>query len=473
MMQLSGHDTLFLTGEQRNVYNHVSLLSIYDVSTAPGGQVRFKDILAHIEDRLYLHPIFRRRLATAPLGIDRPYWVEDAQVDVEFHIRHIALPKPGDWRQLMIQIARLHSRPLDRSRPLWEAYVIEGLDHIPKLPAGSFAVFYKFHHASVDGVAGIRLVSDLHALAPNEEPPLPDGRAVLADRFPLPLELAARAVGNAVDRATQLGRLARRLARTTAELRMARRELVPEGLQTSLFGRAPRTRFSGAVSAHRVVEGFGMPLSRIRRVRAKVPGVSLNDIFLAVAGGAIRKYLEIRGELPQRSVTAMMPIALASDGIGANQVGAAIVALRSDLADPLTRLRQVSREAAQAKHNVERLGPDLFKQIFNALPSGLSNLYITRAVVPQINATVSNVRGPDVPMYLAGAKAMCFYPVSIPSDGIGLNITGASYNGVMWVSVVSCRNMLHDPERFLAGMKESWEELLAAADALPALTIKS
>ncbi len=136
MQQLSGTDNVMLIGERRNIYNHVASLIIYDVSTAPGGKVRFKDILQHYEQRLYLHPVFRRRLATVPFGLDRPYWITETDIDVEYHIRHIALPKPGDWRQLMIQVARLHSRPLDRSRPLWEAYVIEGLDNIPEAAAG-------------------------------------------------------------------------------------------------------------------------------------------------------------------------------------------------------------------------------------------------------------------------------------------------------------------------------------------------
>ena len=130
MQQLSGSDNIFLLSEHDNVYNHVAVLLIYDVTTAPDGQVRFKDILSHFEERIDSFPMFRRRLVEAPFGIDRPYWVDEAEVDVEFHIRHISLPAPGDWRQLMIQVARLHSRPLDRSRPMWEAYIIEGLDNI-------------------------------------------------------------------------------------------------------------------------------------------------------------------------------------------------------------------------------------------------------------------------------------------------------------------------------------------------------
>ena len=143
MQQLSGTDNVMLFAERRNIYNHVGALMVYDVTTAPEGKVRFKDIVRHFDARMHLHPLFRRRLVQVPFGLDRPYWVADEEPDIEYHLRHIALPKPGDWRQLMIQVARLHSRPLDRAHPLWEAYVIEGLDNIPKLPPGAFAMFLK------------------------------------------------------------------------------------------------------------------------------------------------------------------------------------------------------------------------------------------------------------------------------------------------------------------------------------------
>ena len=165
MEHLAGTDSYFLYTERGNVYNHVASLGIYDPSTAPGGKVRFKDILRYFSKRLDASPLFRRRLVTVPHGVDRPYWLDDPDLDLEFHVRHIALPEPGDWRQLMIQVARIHSRPLDRSRPLWEVYVIEGLDRIPGLPVGSFALFMKFHHASIDGQAGAQLLRAVHSLS--------------------------------------------------------------------------------------------------------------------------------------------------------------------------------------------------------------------------------------------------------------------------------------------------------------------
>ena len=164
MRQLSGTDSLFLRMERGNQYMHVAGLGIYDPSTAPEGKVRFKDVLNFFQTRLEALPVFRRRLVSAPFDLDRPYWIEEPDIDVEFHVRHIALPAPGDWRQLCIQVARIHARPLDRSKPLWEAYVIEGLDQIEGLPRGSFALYFKVHHCAVDGEAGTELLKAIHSL---------------------------------------------------------------------------------------------------------------------------------------------------------------------------------------------------------------------------------------------------------------------------------------------------------------------
>jgi WS/DGAT/MGAT family acyltransferase len=402
--------------------------------------------------------------------------VADPEVDVEYHIRHIALPKPGDWRQLMIQVARLHSRPLDRGHPLWEAYVIEGLDNVPNLPPGAFAVFLKIHHAIVDGMAAVHLMRQLHTSSPEEESPAEGTRTVIADRDPNGIELFARGLDNNVRQAARFARLS---ARVGTRLLTAGRERWPELARGNLMelasevrdlipATAVHTRFSEPVSPHRVLEAFGMPLSRIKRIRSKVPGSTLNDIFVAVAGGAARKYLDGKGELPAESLTALMPISLRSDAsAGGNEVAGVPVRVRSDIGDPIERLQAVHRETIAAKARGEKMGLDLLKNLLDVLPSFAANQAMQQLIVRSVNLTVSNVRGPDEAIYLAGAKAMCLYPVSIPADGVGLNFTGVSYNGVMWVSMVSCREMMPDPGYFLECMRGSWEELLAAADALP------
>jgi diacylglycerol O-acyltransferase / wax synthase len=479
MQQLSGTDNVMLYSERRNMYNHVGALCVYDVTTAPDGQVRFKDILNHFDRRLHLHPLFRRRLVHVPFGIDRPYWVADPDLDVEYHIRHIALPKPGDWRQLMIQVARLHSRPLDREHPLWEAYIIEGLDNIPKLPPGAFAMFLKIHHAIVDGMAAVHLLRELHSSTPDDDADLGAQRTVVADRTPSNFELVARTVYSGVEQASRFARLSAQIGARLLHAGQAQLPVIARGdlagvvkeVTALLPTAAPVTRFSDQVSQHRVMEAFGMPLSRIKRVRQKVPGATLNDIFVAVAGGAVRKYLDGKGELPDESLSALMPISLRSDAsAGGNDVAGVPVRVRSDVADPIERLRAVHGETLASKARGEKMGLDLLKNLLDVLPPVAANGLLQKAVIRTVNLTVSNVRGPDEAIYLAGAKAMCLYPVSIPADGVGLNFTGVSYNGVMWVSMVSCRSMLPDPGVFMECMRGAWEELLAAADALPAPT---
>jgi WS/DGAT/MGAT family acyltransferase len=236
-----------------------------------------------------------------------------------------------------------------------------------------------------------------------------------------------------------------------------------------LPGSAPVTRFSSEVSQHRVMEAFGMPISRIARIRAKVPGATLNDVFVAVAGGAARKYLAGKGELTDESLAGLMPISLRSDAsAGGNEVAGVPVRVRSDIADPIERLLAVHEETRTSKARAEAMGLDLLKNVLDVLPPFAARGVFEKLVIRSINLTVSNVRGPDRPMYLAGAKAMCLYPVSIPADGAGLNFTAVSYNRVVWVSMVSCRDMVPDPAVMLDCMREAWEELLAAADAIPA-----
>ena len=207
MKPLSGVDNLFLQLEHGNQHMHVAGLGIYDQSTAPGGALRFKQILDFFSRRLRQFSIFRRRLIVPPFNIDRPYWIEDGEIDVEYHVRHIALPAPGDWRQLMIQVARIHSRPLDRSKPLWEAYVIEGLNNIPGVAPNSFALYVKCHHAAVDGEAGARLLQAIHSLSSELDEAVADDDLLIADREPTTLELCSRALASRSGQLLEAGRL--------------------------------------------------------------------------------------------------------------------------------------------------------------------------------------------------------------------------------------------------------------------------
>jgi WS/DGAT/MGAT family acyltransferase len=257
MKQLGILDAAFINLEQTNTPQHVGGMGIYDPSTAPGGFVRFKDVIAGFERRLGSMPLFRTRLVEVPGGVDRPYWVKDANFDVEFHLRHIALPEPGDWRQLCIQVARLHSRPLDMSRPLWEAYIIEGLDNIPNLPKGCFAVYTKMHHSLVDGAGGSSFMAALHDLVPDPgEEDEPDAEPRLVDAEPATTELLAKASVNSVKNTLQVARGSVTTLRDLGKyaLDIARDEIPAPDVS------APKTILNKAVGPHRVFDAAEFPL---------------------------------------------------------------------------------------------------------------------------------------------------------------------------------------------------------------------
>jgi diacylglycerol O-acyltransferase len=482
MKQLSGTDAMFLQFEHGNNFMHVASLAIYDPSTAPDGGVRFKDVLRFFASRLEQFPQFRRRLVTVPLALDRPYWVEDPSFDVEFHVRHIALPHPGDWRQLCIQVARLHSRPLDRSKPLWEAYVIEGLHNVPGAPPNSFAVYCKMHHAIVE--SGTELLKAMHSLSPEpmnlgEED---SGTVYGTPHEPRLPELYSLAVVHNLERIPSLARLSFNTTRRLAGLGAGAfgsivsfgTQLVPK-LRTLLSGDLsplleklpPQTRFSGKVSAHRVFEAVGLPLADFKPIRARVEGATLNDLFLAIVGGALNRYLGSKGELPDSSMVAMVPISLRGADKGGdrgNQVGFTLMPVYSDVADPLERLAAIRDSAQTAKRMADAVGKELARDLLEYLPAPISEAMMRNARLPGIGLTVSNVRGPDVPLYMAGARLVNYSPVSIAVDGLGLNVTGFSYAGTMWICAISCREMLPDPAFFAECLRSGFAELKDAAE---------
>ena len=484
MRQLSGTDSLFLRLERGNQHMHVAGLGIYDPSTAPDGRVRFKDVLGFFQARLDTLPFFRRRLVTVPFGLDRPYWIEDPDIDVEFHVRHIALPHPGDWRQLCIQVARIHSRPLDRSKPLWEAYVIEGLDHIEGLPAGSFALYLKLHHCAIDGEAGTELLRAIHSTTADDFSEPPGGLRRFKDRIPTAPELYARALARGVSRFPDLARLS---AETVGRLATAGAAM-PGGLATLLSSsatpaatrvaealrRPPATRFAGRVSAHRVVEMVGLPLAGLKAIRGAIPEATINDLFMTTVGGALRQYLAAKDELPAETLTCMVPMSFRGPDKGAdvgNQIGMTVMPLHTELHDPLDRLQEIRRGAAKAKTMAGVVGRDMAARLFDVLPDAASELATRRLVLPQMSIVVSNVRGPDVPLFMAGARLVSFAPISIAIDGLGLNVTGFSYHGTLWLCTVACRDMLPDPAFFATCLRESFAALERAAAGTPAASV--
>ena len=295
------------------------MLLIYDPSTAPGGKVTFKGILEELDARLHLADVFRRRLTDLPGGLHRPYWVDDPNFDLEYHVRHIGLPQPGDWRQLCIQIARLHARQIDLRRPPWEITVIEGLNSVPGVPKGSFAMALKLHHCAVDGMASVQMIAALHDLAADS--PRPAGPDSPWRPAPLPstADLLSRTAINAALYPLRAGavlassapKVVRGLAGLPGKLVGGVASRVAGGSVPSF---PPKTRFNQTVSPHRVFEARFHDLADFKRIKASVPGATVNDVALAYVGGALREYLDGHDELPDESLVAACPISLRDAG---------------------------------------------------------------------------------------------------------------------------------------------------------------
>jgi WS/DGAT/MGAT family acyltransferase len=469
LQQLNGLDATFLNLETGRSPLHISGLAIYDQSTAPGRRVRFKAILENVEARLHLARCFRQKLARVPLGLDHPYWIEDREFDLEFHVRHIALPRPGDWRQLCIQAARIHARPLDLAKPLWEMYVIEGLGRVEGLPKGSFAILTKIHHAAVDGVSGAEIAAAVHDLEPDAKP-VPPAEAWLPERDPSGLELALRTAVNNVRQPFQFARVLASAAPPALRTILDRSNQPTSESDTEV----PRTRFNERVTPHRAVEGRNFSLATIKRIRKVIPGATVNDVVLATCSGGLRRYLEHHGELPNEPLVAFTPVSVRSEdqaGTAGNQVSGMLVNLHSDESDSLDRLESIHDTTTSAKELNNAIGARTMTDITQFMPGALAGLAgrvvarsgLMRRLRPIANCVITNVPGPQIPLYMTRARMVANYGLGLPLDGMGLFHAIFSYNGTLTITVTCCREMLPDPEFYIECIQSAFDELESAA----------
>ena len=486
MRQLQGMDASFVALETKNSPMHIGSILIYNPATAPGGFVRFKDILNFFQSRLQLSKTVRQRMVKVPFDLDYPYWIEDPDFDLEYHVRHVALPKPGDWRQLCIQAARIFARPLDLTRPPWEFTVVEGLDNIPGVAPGSFAMVTKVHHAAIDGMSGIDLMEAMHTLDRNQPPPNePD--TWKPEKVPNPAELIGKSYFNAVTNPLKQLEVA---AKAAPGLAKALKGLVDKDFNVSREMLAPKTRFNKVISAHRVVGGVGVPLADIKAIRALAPGAKVNDVFLAIVGGALRKYLLAKNDLPAKTLTAMAPISVRAKGekgdMG-NQVAAMIAPLGTHIEDPAERLQFCHERTTNSKAMTEAIGARNMTEASKVSPAlwmslgaqlytrlGLAN----RGMPPAFSTVVTNVPGPPVPIYSTGAKLESMYGLICLTDGMGLAHTVQSYVDEATVAFTACRELMPDPEFYAQCIEDSFAELrdlakgASGAQKLPAGTQK-
>ncbi len=470
MRQLQGMDASFVALETRNSPMHIGSILIYNPETAPGGFVRFKDILSFFESRMQLSKTMRQRLVKVPFDLDYPYWIEDPDFDLEYHVRHIALPEPGDWRQLCIQAARIFARPLDLTRPPWEFIVVEGLDNIPGVAPGSYAMVTKVHHSAIDGKSGVDLMEVLHTLDPNAPPPSePD--TWKPERIPTGPELLGKSYMNAVTNPLKQLEVA---AKAAPGLANAIKGLAAKDFSVSREMLAPRTRFNKVISSARVVEGRSVPLADIKAIRHAVPGAKVNDVFLAIVGGSMRKYLKSKDDLPDKTLTAMAPISVRSEnekGDMGNQVAAMIAQLGTHLEDPLERLEYVNSKTKNSKAMTDAMGARNMTEISKVSPALYmslgarlyTSLGIANRMGPPFSTVVTNVPGPPISIYSSGARLESMLGLLCLTDGLGLGHVVQSYVDEATISFTACRKLLPDPEFYAQCIEDSFTEMRDAA----------
>jgi diacylglycerol O-acyltransferase / wax synthase len=474
MQQLTGLDAAFLAFETANSTGHVGGLSVLDPSTAPRPLTlaRLTEVLG---ERIPLVPVLRRKLLNVPLGLDQPYWIDDPDFDIEYHIREIALPRPGSDAQLTEQVARLHARPLDRSRPLWEIYLITGL---AKRRA---AVYTKIHHSAIDGVSGAELLTVLLDLDPGGRE-LPAFGPFRPGRPPGPARLAALTAARLAWRPVETVRIANELVRVLPTLAPAVSTLVGGMLGLgrgdgavipTTPGRAPATPFNKPITPHRRFAFRSVDLASVKAVKNAF-GVSVNDVVMAMCAGALRHWLADHEALPTAPLIAMIPVSVrdpASKGALGNKVSAMLATLPTHVTDPDERLEIVHAATKIAKAQQATIPQGLVDQISDFAPPALTArtarvVFATGLLhrLPPFNITISNVPGPNVPAYLCGARLLAHYPLSVVTDGQGLNITVVGYLGELHFGLVSCRELVPDIDNLAGYLVDELEFLLKAAD---------
>lgn len=494
MQRLSGVDTSFLTMETSSQFGHISSINVFDGEhVADAG---FAAMRQHLLDRIHLLEPYRRRLVTVPFGLDNPYWINDDRFDIDAHLRHAALPAPGSDAQLSDLVCRIISRPLDRTRPLWLFYVIEGLE------GGRIAHLSVIHHALVDGVSGANLTGVVLASSPGAPPPEPPIEPFVPEPEPSQMSLLGKAVVDNLHRPVKLARMQVKLLRelagstgiealgTFADLTARAlppvlaapvrtlRDRTRDHDAVPLFDArpAPRTSFNHSVTSHRAYAFRSVSLDQAKVVR-RAFGVTLNDVVMATCAGALRHYLDERGELPPEPLVAMVPVSVrpsAQATTPGNRVSALLAELATHVDDPVERLAVISRgmHAAKAAHDALPVA-EMLENVVEFFPPAItaramrliSRTHMADRMQPLFNLTISNVPGPRASLYVGRAELVHYYPVSTIVDGSGLNITVQSYRDALDFGVVTCRDLVPDPWLITDRIATELDLLYAAAVA--------
>lgn len=468
MKRLSGLDAGFLYLETPNTFMHVASLIVLDPSTSPvpWDHQRVRELF---EQRLDQVPPFRRRLVEVPLGLHHPLWVEDPDFNLDWHLRHIDLPAPGGRSELTRLVADLVAIPLDRTRPLWESWVIGGLE------GGLCGLLTKVHHAAIDGASGEELMVALLDITPDMQPKPAPEVPWEPERVPTDTEM----LGYGLWSLAQQPALAVRTVRNTVEVALKLRDrFAPSETPTpSMPLTAPRTSFNHALTPKRSLGLETVSLSRVKAVK-NAAGCTVNDVVLALCAGALRSLLDSRDEHADGPLLAMVPVSVRStdeQGQNGNKVSTAFASLATDIDDPAERLAAIHDSMATAKQAQELIGADALQNWAEfaapAVAAQAARVYTSLHLAdrhrPLFNVTISNVPGPPFPLYVAGAEVVATNPIGPIFDGAGLNITVMSYLDRLDFGLLACPDLIDDVQRlagWVATALDDLEEALGIAD---------
>ncbi|TNM39607.1 wax ester/triacylglycerol synthase family O-acyltransferase [Nocardioides albidus] len=455
MQQLTALDASFLHMEDARVTAHTGGLMILDPSTAEK-PIDVAAIREHYAARIPHIAALRWRLVEVPMGMDLPYWYDDHDVDLDYHIRSSAVPAPGGQEQLLQLVSRLHEGPLDRSRPLWQLYVIEGLE------GGKVATFLKTHHAAFDGKANMALLSTLLTTDPRPEPLAPPAQMPPSESRPSDLEMLQLTASALMARP---GKLAELVTRGLADWQT----FATSQLGKPLRGSAPRLSINRSLTPRREYVYGAVPFADVARVKT-AQGCTVNDVVMAMCAGAMRSWLSDRDELPDGPIRAMVPVSIRTDeGSAGNQVASMAPDLPTHLATARERLDAVRSEMAAAKEEFKAVPAALLLEFGNFAAPAASELVARSAASLRLadkvslpfNVVISNVPGPREELYLAGARCVGHYPVSMVSDGMGLNITVISHGDTLAFGLTSCPDLVPDVSTIIDHLEEELAELVA------------
>lgn len=471
--RLNGLDAAFLAMETERMHMHLCAVMVFEptegVSDPPA--VQFERLRRVIDERLHLVPLLRRRVVRVPFGLHHPLWVEDPHFDLDYHLRRANLPVPGGPGELADYVAEMAGRPLDAERPLWEMHMVEGLE------SGHVAVVSKMHHAAIDGASGADTIAAFLDLGPEPRFVATPPRPWQPEPVPSEAELVAMALSSLTRQPERAAGALRRTFGAVRDLAERNRRLREEdevNPPPAPFS-APRTSLNGAISAHRRLGLARASLEDMCAVKQAFGG-TVNDVVLAVVAGALRRLLHERGEDLSEALVAMVPMSVRTEadrGTQGNKLSAMLVSLATSVADPVARLALIAEGTRLAKEQAKVLSGDFIQRwaqmALPALSSRLArvtgNLRLFDHVRPLFNVVVSNVPGPEYPLWCAGSRLVALYPVGPIIEGVGLNVTAFSYMGTMYFGILGCRELVPEVDHVAELLSDALAELVKAAES--------